>query len=144
MRCLWKNVNMSVKECKHPCDKCALAIFTSSPMLKRHISIYHKNSNTIIHLFNYHCHMVKCVLCSKDICATSGMNKTEKHLSETHKHNITIKIKCSNCSSSFGNCVQASNHFKKYHRAIKNNLPARNTTNIRKKVNNTIPTIDPP
>ena len=57
---------------------------------------------------------------------------------------LTIKIKCNNCSSSFGNCVQASNHFKKYHGAIKNNLPARTTTNIGKKVNNIVPTIDTP
>ena len=87
--------------------------------------------------------MVKCVLCSKEICATSGINKIKKHLLETHKQsNITIKIKCNNCSSSFGNCVQASNHFKKYHGANKNNLPARTTTNIGKKVNNIVPTID--
>ena len=127
---------------KYPCSKCA-AIFTSSPLLRRHI--YHKNSNAIIQLFNYPCSMVKCVLCSKEICATSSINKIKKHLSETHKqNNITIKIKCNNCSSSFGNCVQASNHFKKYHGAIKNNLPARTTTNLGKKVNNIVPTIDTP
>ena len=37
---------------KYPCSKCA-AIFTSSPLLKRHINIYHKDSNSIIQLFNY-------------------------------------------------------------------------------------------
>ena len=128
---------------KYSCSKCA-AIFTSSPLLKRHINIYHKNSNSIIQLFNYPCSTVKCVLCSKEICAMSGTNKIKKHLLETHKQNITIKIKCNNCSSSFGNCVQASNHFKKYHGAIKNNLPARTTTNLGKKVNNIVPTIDTP
>ena len=71
--------------------------------------------------------------------------RLKKHLSETHKQsNITINIKCNNCSSSFGNCVQASNHFKKYHGAIKNNLPAGTTTNIGKKENNIVPTIDTP
>ena len=65
--------------------------------------------------------------------------RLKKHLSETHKQtNITIKIKCSQCSSSFGNCVQASNHYKKYHGAIKNNPPARNSMEIGKKVQNTI------
>ena len=34
--------------------------------------------------------------------------------------------------------MQASNHYKKYHGAIKNNLPARNSTDIAKKVHNTI------
>ena len=129
---------------KYPCSKCA-PIFNSSPLLKRHIDIYHKNGNPTTQLFNYPCSTIKCVLCSKEICATSGINKIKKHLSETHEqNNITIKIKCNNCSSSFGNCVQASNHFKKYHGAVKNNPPARTTTNIGKKVNNIVPTIDTP
>ena len=123
---------------KYPCDKCA-AIFTNTTLLKRHMNIYHKNSSSITQLFQYHCNSVKCVLCRKDICASSGINKIKKHLSETHKQtSITIKIKCSQCSSSFGNCVQASNHYKKYHGVIKNNPPARNPTAVGKKVQNTI------
>ena len=62
---------------KYPCDKCA-AIFTNSTLLKRHMNIYHKNSSSITQLFQYPGNMVKCVLCRKDICASSGINKNKK------------------------------------------------------------------